>query len=90
MRIEVPIQGTVKSVNGNVVSGDPGDPIRPVPLDLGATVSWQMISLDIEKEVMVIEVEAEEPLDLIRARQIIQATPRIKRLKYKWPMERVT
>ena len=60
MRLTVPITGTVLvegevQGKGNLV-GDPKDPIRPVPIDLG-NVSWTMIDVDLENETMIIEVQ---------------------------------
>lgn len=63
MRLTIPLTGTVL-VEGSVygagdLTGDPNDPIRPVGLNLG-NVSWVMVDVDLEKEVMVIEVEPGE------------------------------
>lgn len=63
MRLTMPLTGTVL-VEGSVwgdgkLSGDPNDPIRPVDIDLG-NVSWRMIDIDLENEVMAIEVEPGE------------------------------
>ena len=60
MRLTVPITGTV-SVEGSAfgdgkLEGDPSDPIRLIDIDLG-NVSWTMVDIDIENEVMIIEVE---------------------------------
>lgn len=54
MRMKIPITGTVKSVQP-CVTGDDDDNIRLIPIDLG-NVSWTMVELDLEDEVMIIEV----------------------------------
>jgi hypothetical protein len=63
MKLAIPLTGTVLA-EGSVwgagkLSGDPDDPIRPVDLDLG-NVSWVMVDVDLENEVMVIEVSPAE------------------------------
>lgn len=63
MILTIPLTGTVLLEGevhgkGNLV-GDPDDPIRPIDLDLG-NVSWRMVDIDLDNEVMVIEVEAGE------------------------------
>lgn len=63
MRLTIPLTGTVIA-EGSVwgegkLSGDPNDPIRPIDIDLG-NVSWVMVDVDLENEVMVIEVEPGE------------------------------
>lgn len=63
MRITIPLTGTVL-VEGSVhgvgdLVGDDSDPIRPVDIDLG-NVSWTLVNIDIDNEVMVIEVEPGE------------------------------
>jgi len=54
MRLRVPITGTVLSTAP--LTGDNDDPIRPVPIDLGH-VSWELVDVDLEEEVMTIEVQ---------------------------------
>jgi len=54
MRLAIPLTGTI--LTENPLSGDPNDPIRPVDIDLG-NVSWRMLELNLDDEVMVIEVE---------------------------------
>lgn len=66
MKLTIPLTGTVL-VEGSFrgdgkLTGDPEDPIRPVDIDLG-NVSWTLIEVDLENEVMVIEVEPAEELD---------------------------
>lgn len=66
MRLEIPLTGTVL-VEGSVwgkgeLTGDPADPIRPVPLNLG-NVSWTMAAVDMKREVMIIEVAPGENVD---------------------------
>jgi hypothetical protein len=56
MRLTIPLTGTV--LDGSL-TGDPNDPIRPIDIDLG-NVSWQMVDVDLENEVMVIEVTPAE------------------------------
>lgn len=65
MRLTIPLTGTVLR-EGSVwgkgeLSGDPNDPIRPIDIDLG-NVSWVMVDVDIENEVMEIEVKPSEEL----------------------------
>lgn len=63
MRIEVPLTGTVlvegKSLLDGNLTGDPNDCIRPIDIDLG-NVSWIAVDIDLDKEVMIIEVEPGE------------------------------
>lgn len=59
MKLTIPLTGTVL-VEGSVLGdgklvGDNKDPVRPVPINLG-NVSWEMLDVDLENEVMVIEV----------------------------------
>lgn len=66
MRLEVPLTGTVIT-EGSIfedgsLKGDPNDPIRPVDLDLG-NVSWKMVDVDIDNEIMIIEVTPAETVD---------------------------
>lgn len=63
MRLTIPLTGTVL-VEGSVwgkgeLSGDPNDPIRPIAINLG-NVSWRMVDIDLDNEVMIIEVEPGE------------------------------
>lgn len=63
MRLTIPLTGTVL-VEGSVwgdgkLTGSENDPIRPIDVDLG-NVSWQMVDIDLENEVMEIEVEPAE------------------------------
>lgn len=63
MRLTIPLTGTVL-VEGFIwgagdLVGDPKDPIRPVDIDLG-NVSWTMVGVDLESEVMIIEVNPAE------------------------------
>ena len=53
MMLVIPLTGTLLVINP--LAGDPNDPVRPVDLDLG-NVSWQMVSVDLENEVMVVDV----------------------------------
>lgn len=66
MRLRVPITGTVISydpalakLDGIGISGDPNDPVRLVPVNLG-NVSWRLVSIDLDNEVAEIEVTAGE------------------------------
>lgn len=59
MLLRIPLTGTVL-VEGEVfgkgdLEGDVNDSIRPVDIDLG-NVSWTMVDIDLENEVMEIEV----------------------------------
>ena len=60
MRLTIPLTGTVLvegSVHGDgLLGGADNDPIRPININLG-NVSWTMIDIDLENEVMIIEVE---------------------------------
>ncbi len=57
MKLIIPITGRV--LTENPLSGDPNEPIRPIDIDLG-NVSWQMVDVDLDNEVMVIEVSPAE------------------------------
>jgi len=69
MRLSIPLTGTVL-VEGSVwgdglLKGDSDDPIRPISggdFTLG-NVSWTMVDVDLENEVMVIEVSPAEEID---------------------------
>lgn len=66
MRLTLPLTGTVL-VEGSVwgdgkLSGDPDDPIRPIDIKL-RNVSWTMVDVDLENEVMVIEVKPAEMIE---------------------------
>lgn len=52
--LEVPITGTVKQVEPCIL-GDDDDPIRLIDVKLG-NVSWRLIELDLDNEIMKIEV----------------------------------
>ncbi len=45
-----------------MISGDKNDPIRLIDIDLG-NVLWESKSIDLDKDVMVIEVTAAEEID---------------------------
>lgn len=65
MKLTIPLTGTVL-VEGDVfgkgdLKGDDKDSIRPVDIDLG-NVSWTMVDIDLENEVMEIEVS---PADIL-------------------------
>jgi len=65
MRLTLPLTGTVLvegSLSDGSLTGDPNDPICPISIDLG-NVSWEMVDIDLENEVMVIEVEPAEGVD---------------------------
>ncbi len=61
MRMKVPITGTVKE-RVPYVSGDPDDPIRIIDIALG-NVSWRLVELDLENELMEIEVTPDEEVN---------------------------
>lgn len=65
MKLTIPLTGTVLaegSVHGaGDLMGDENDPIRPIDIDLG-NVSWIMVDVDLENEVMIIEVEPEDTI----------------------------
>lgn len=54
MRISIPLTGTVKELNP--LRGEPSDPVRPIDINLG-NVSWTMVDVDLENNLMIIEVE---------------------------------
>ena len=54
MRLTIPLTGTV--LVEDPIMGDDNDPIRPIDIDLG-NVSWLLVSIDLENEVMEIEIE---------------------------------
>ena len=63
MRLTIPLTGTVL-VEGSVwgdglLQGADNDPLRPVPIGLG-NVSWTMVDVDLDNEVMIIEVSPAE------------------------------
>jgi hypothetical protein len=60
MRVKVPVTGTLLEYNRETgeVTGDPNDPIR-VDIDLG-NVSWELVSLDVDKRIAKIEVVPSE------------------------------
>lgn len=60
MRLTIPLTGTV--LIENPLSGDDNDRVRPIDLNLG-NVSWTMVDVDLENEVMVIEVSPAEEID---------------------------
>jgi len=65
MRLEIPLTGIVKMEGtlekGDLV-GDDEDPIRPVDINLG-NVSWTMVDVDLDNEVITIEVSPAEEID---------------------------
>ncbi len=66
MRLAIPLTGTVL-IEGSVhgagdLTGDPNDIIRPIDIDLG-NVSWTMVGIDLDAEVMIIEVSPGETVE---------------------------
>lgn len=57
--LTVPITGTV--ISRDPVGGDPNDPLRPCDIDFG-NVSWKMLSIDLDKMEMTIEVTAADKI----------------------------
>lgn len=63
MKVKIPLTGTVTEYHPELegitpsggISGDPNDPIKPVPIDLG-NVSWKLVDIDLENDLMEIEV----------------------------------
>ena len=58
MQLTIPLTGTVLvegSLADGKLKGDNGDPIRPIDINLG-NVSWTMVDVDLDNEVMIIEV----------------------------------
>lgn len=60
MRLTMPLTGTV--LVENPLTGDDNDPVRPIDLNLG-NVSWTMLDVDLDNEVMIIEVSPGEKID---------------------------
>ena len=65
MRINIPMTGTIIDfdpelfkLDGIGISGDPADPVRPVPVNLG-DVSWTLVSIDLDNDKMEIELSAD-------------------------------
>lgn len=63
MRLEIPLTGSVL-VEGQVhgdgrLEGDPDDPIRLIDINLG-NVSWRMVNMDLDREIMIVEVAGGE------------------------------
>jgi hypothetical protein len=69
MKISVPLTGTLISYNPMI--GDQHDPVRPVELNLG-DVSWQLISLDLERDLALIEVTPSPALSDIDKRKCLE------------------
>lgn len=65
LTITIPLTGTVlveKPVNSkSFPTGDPNDPVRPIDIDLG-NVSWHMVDINFNNEVMIIEVSPGETI----------------------------
>jgi len=63
MRLSLPLTGTVL-IEGDVrhIIGDPEDPIRAININLGS-VSWKLVDIDLENEVMVVEARPTEEVD---------------------------
>ena len=75
MRLEVPITGTVL-IEGGVwgdgnLTGADDDPIQLININLGP-VSWTMVDVDLDREVMIIEVEPNEDTDPQERPKILQ------------------
>lgn len=63
MRLTIPLTGTVLvegSIQDGTLVGDNNDPIRPIDILRGVNVSWTVVNVDLENEVMVVEVEPAE------------------------------
>ena len=70
MRLRIPMTGTVTDFDPDCyrldnigISGDPNDPVRPARINLGG-VSWRLISVDLENDLMEVEAEAPETIDM--------------------------
>ena len=70
MRLKIPMTGTVTDfgpecykLDGIGISGDNNDPVRPVGVNLGG-VSWRLVSIDLETDLMEVEAEAPEKIDV--------------------------
>lgn len=84
MRLKIPLTGTVL-VEGSVhgagdLIGDNIDHIRPVDIDLG-NVSWTMVDIDMENEVMIIDVEPDDEIDELTGEVNEEGEPVYKRRK---------
>ena len=69
MRLKVPMTGTVIDydpklalLDGQGIKGDPNDPVGPIPLNLN--VAWQLVSVDMQNELMEIEVSPPQEIDV--------------------------
>ncbi len=70
MRLKIPLTGTVTGFDPEChkldsvgISGDPNDPVRPVDKNLGG-ISWRLVSIDLETDLMEVEAEAPEKIDV--------------------------
>ena len=76
MRLKIPMTGTVleydpklAKLDGQGIKGDPNDIVRPIPLNLG-NVSWQLISIDMENDLMEIEISV--PEEVLEKQKILE------------------
>ena len=76
MKLLMPLTGTLVTLNP--ISGDPDDPVRPIGIDLG-NVSWTILEVDLENEVMLIEGESGETVEESTAEVDSEGTPIYKR-----------
>lgn len=73
MRVKIPMTGTVSKYNPKLakyggssgIEGAPNDPVRPVPVNLG-NVSWDLVSVDLKKDLMEIEVSPAEVISVLK------------------------
>lgn len=92
MRLKIPMTGEVidfdpgcYKIDGIGISGNPDDPVRVVNLNLGG-VSWRLVSIDLENDLMEIEVEAPQeasiPLLDSKGKPVLNTdgTPRFSRM----------
>lgn len=70
MRLKIPMTGTVigfdpacYKLDSVGISGDNNDPVRPVGINLGG-ISWRLVSIDLETDLMEVEAEAPEKVDV--------------------------
>lgn len=67
MRLTIPLTGTVireGSVHGDgLLVGAENDPIKPINIPLGNHISWTMVDVDLDNEVMIIDIQPEETVE---------------------------
>lgn len=70
MRLKIPLTGKILEYTpefegygpSGEISGDPANPVRPVPINLG-NVKWNLVSIDLETDTAEIEVSPGEGIN---------------------------